>query len=236
MLKLSPTLKLDSIWTNGVKQTPKKSIQEYKTPKSLNIVVSVPRKKGTGSAKRNSQNGTKIINTFLNHNAINTHFTNNYSDLLEYTEKAIVALKRNVDSATMLSEAYLHIYKCSADLKSEADVVSYSKNFVKMSLRWSNSPVIRNERAILIDCHKRFPEQDHLEPHPDIEEWIKNWEGTLKNEEARLWNIWYHKNLRKGREISEYLDISISGSYTLIKECRLLEERLRDYLLRQLAI
>lgn len=236
MLKLFSTSNLDSTSTNGVNQTPKKSIQESKTPKTLNIVVSAHKKKGTGSVKRNSQNGTKIIDISLNHQTLNSHFTKNYYDLLEYTEKAIVALKRNVDSATMLSEAYLHIYKCSSELKSEADVVSYSKNFIKMSLRWSNSPVIRNERAIFIDCHKRTPEQDNLEPHPDIEEWIKNWEGTLKNEEARLWNIWYHKNLRKGREISEYLDISISGSYSLIKECKLLEARLRDHILRQLAI
>lgn len=234
MLVLSHTLKPAYTLKVGTSLPRKKSIKEFNRSKISNIDVSVLRKKENILEKTISHGGTKITPTCLKQQEINEIVTKNHSGLLEYTEKAIYALKRNIDSTTLLSEGYLHLQSYASELKNEAQVISYYKNFIKMNLTWTNSPVIRNERAILIDFSKRSQEEYH-QPPEECEEWIKSWESTLKNEEARLWNIWYHRNLRKGREIAEHLDISISGSYSLIKECKLLEQDLRNYILKKLV-
>lgn len=235
MLRLSPTLNPVCTPNTGIKLPPKRFIRESKTQKISNTGVSVRIRKGKIGDLQNSNLGTKITPNSLSQNEIDICITSHFQEIKEYTEKAIHALKRNIDATTLISEGYLHIHKCRSDLHSEADVISYYKNFIKMNLRWSNSPIIRSERAILIDCTKRDLELSFDSPPEQLQEWISTWESLLKNEEARLWNIWYHRNLRKGREIAEHLDISISGSYSLIKECKLLEQALRNYIVKKLV-
>lgn len=169
----------------------------------------------------------------MTHQQLNEEFTRHYQDLLEYTEKAISALKRPIDSTTMLSESYLHLHKCAHEISDPSKMVSYCKNFIKMNLKWSNSPVLRSERAILIDMTRA--QQDTYDVDPRAEEWIREWEGNLKNIERRLWELWYHKNLRKGREFSEHLNISISGSYAYIRQCKQLEGSLRNFISSKLT-
>lgn len=234
MLTSFPTLNPVCTSNTGTSLRQKKSIRESRTQKISNIGVSVRIRKGKIGEPQNFNLGTKITPTSLSQNEINDCISRHFQEIREYTEKAIHALKRNIDATTLISEGYLHIHKCRSDLHTEADVISYYKNFIKMNLRWSNSPIIRNERAILIDYSKKDLDLSFDTPPQETQEWIKSWESTLKNEEARLWNIWYHRNLRKGREIAEHLDISISGSYSLIKECKLLEQDLRNYILKKL--
>ena len=219
---------------DGTKQVLKRSTEQCEKkiePFLINAFV-IPKPEKNFKTKP-SQNGTEIINICLNNQEISKAFSDNYKALLEYTEKAIRSLNRNVDSSTMLSESYLHLHKFRNEIFSESEVVSYCKNFIKMNLRWTNSPVLRNERTIFIEARRL--DQDNYNADPRAEEWIEEWENTLQILDRRLWTLWYHKNLRKGREFSEHLNISISGSYTYIRRCKELEQELRAWILEKIV-
>lgn len=218
---------------SGTKPLVKKSTRssQIKIPKE-HINVFAIQEKGRHSEPKNSPLGTKITRICLTHQQLNEEFTRHYQDLLEYTEKAISALKRPIDATTMLSESYLHLHKCAHEITDASKMVSYCKNFIKMNLKWSNSPVLRSERTILIDMTRA--QQDTYDVDPRAEEWIREWESNLKNIERRLWSLWYHQDLKKGREFSEHLNISISGSYAYIRQCKELEKNLRDFIISKM--
>jgi predicted DNA-binding protein YlxM (UPF0122 family) len=64
----------------------------------------------------------------------------------------------------------------------------------------------------------------------DILDKIGEFRDSLSTYDRRLFNIWWDLDLRKGREIAEHLDISISGAYNIIKECKGIDYRLENFI------
>ena len=162
---------------------------------------------------------------------LNHYYSKNYNELNDYTIKAIKHFRRKLDTTWVLSECYLHLYSATNQLNKESDVISWSKNWIKTNLKWKTTPIVRssqvnnNSEDILF-----FYSTTDTPDSSDILTKIESFRDTLNTYDRRLFNIWWDLDLRKGKDIAEYLDISISGAYNIIKECKELDIRLEIYI------
>lgn len=162
---------------------------------------------------------------------LNHYYTKNYDNLTDYSIKAIKHFRRKLDTTWVLSECYLYLVDNINLLKNESDVQSFSKNWIKTNLKWKTTPIVRssqvnnNSEDILF-----FYSTTDTPDSSDILTKIESFRDTLNTYDRRLFNIWWDLDLRKGKDIAEYLDISISGAYNIIRECKELDIRLEIFI------
>jgi len=172
--------------------------------------------------------GMKIIHQ-MSKNQLNHYFTKNYDNISLYGIKAIKKLKRNIDISWLMSECYLYLYESINELNSERDVVSWSKNWIKTNLKWTTTPLMRQTKMKGITDTGELPH--YIESDNYItDELMINFKDTLSTYDKRLFNIWWDLDLRKGKDIAEYLNISMTGAYNIIKECKEIDFRLEKYI------
>jgi hypothetical protein len=172
----------------------------------------------------------KIIKQMSN-NELNHYFTINYENIAGYGTRAIKHFRRKLDITWVMSECYLHLYNSHNQLKDENDVIGWSKNWIKTNLQWKTTPIVRasqinnntDDFTFMIESNSYINEDDILCK-------IETFRDTLSTYDRRLFNIWWDLDLRKGKEISEYLDISFTGAYRIIKECKDLDFRLENFI------
>lgn len=174
--------------------------------------------------------GMKIITTMTSEN-LNHYYTKNYDNLTDYSIKAIKHFRRKLDTTWVLSECYLYLVDNIYLLKNESDVQSFSKNWIKTNLRWKTTPIVRasqvnnNSEDILF-----FHSINNGPDSSDILSKIEDFRDTLNTYDRRLFNIWWDLDLRKIKEVAEYLQISSSGAYRIIGECKELDIRLEIFI------
>lgn len=162
---------------------------------------------------------------------LNHLFSKNYDNLTDYGIKAIKHFRRKLDTTWVLSECYLYLVDNINLLVDESDIQSFSKNWIKTNLRWKTTPIVRssqinnNSDDILF-----FYSTTDTPDSSDILTKIEDFRDSLNTYDRRLFNIWWDLDLRKGKDIAKYLDISISGAYNIIKECKELDIRLEIYI------
>lgn len=163
---------------------------------------------------------------------LNHYFSKNYDSLTEYGSKAISHFRRKLDTTWLLSECYLYLVDNITLLNTESDVQSFSKNWIKTNLKWKTTPIMRmaeiKSNDINIDYIDRKSTITHSSDH--IITLIEEFRLTLSTYDRRLFNIWWDLDLRKVNEVANYLEISSSGAYRIIKECRELELKLEKYI------
>lgn len=154
-----------------------------------------------------------------------TEFTLLYQDLAVYTKKALWALHSKLELNDVLSECYLYCHSARHQVSELNPLEGIAKNWIRQNIIWTNSPL---KKLSISDAptHKDTP----MCPDLDVAESIAGWEHTLTQYERRLWDIWHTKGLRRGKEVSGYLDISLSSAYLVLKECRALEARLYTHI------
>ena len=74
--------------------------------------------------------------------------------------------------------------------------------------------------------------QDFLDSD-GVESLINEFESKLSTYDKRLFSIYFRKDLKKGREISKHLNISISSAYIIAGECKKIEENFKKWLTKQ---
>jgi hypothetical protein len=167
----------------------------------------------------------------MTNNELNHYFTINYENIAGYGTRSIRHFRRKLDITWLMSECYLHLYKSHIQLKNENELISWSKNWIKINLKWPTTPIVRSSKinnngddfTFMIQSNSYVNEDDILDK-------IESFRWSLSTYDRRLFNIWWDLDLRKGREIAEHLDISISGAYNIIKECEDIDFRLEKYI------
>lgn len=162
---------------------------------------------------------------------LNHYFNKRYNELTDYGVKAIRHFKRKIDITWVLSETYLYLYDNILYINSESDVVSWSKNWIKTNLKWDTTPIVRASKlnnntddfTFMIESNTYVNEDDILDK-------IESFRDSLSTYDRRLFNIWWDLDLRKGKEIADYLEISMTGAYRIISECKDLDFRLEKYI------
>ncbi len=162
-------------------------------------------------------------------------FVTIYKSIDEYASKAIKFFRSNIEKEYLLSETYIYVEERKSIIDNIRTLESFCKNYIKKSIIWKNSKVNR-------ELKKQVPYSD-LESisyrytntnDPNYENYIEllnDFCRNLNQYDKRLFNIWFNLELKTGKKIAEYLNISLSLSYKTIKECKEIEERFKNYIL-----
>ena len=155
-----------------------------------------------------------------------------YPNFETYASKAIRSLHSQADLSAVLAECYLHLRKCEPQIKSISDLEAFGKNWIKQNLKWHSSPLNKQYRSLKFEeISENLPDTNfHLEIF--LEEKTREFHSSLTAYEQRLWSIYFEKHKISGRLISEHLDMSLSTGYTVLRECKDLSNRYREFLLR----
>lgn len=173
----------------------------------------------------------------MNKQQLDKIFSTEYENIYLYANNCIKFNKLNYDPSDIVTESYLYVLNLIQNINEDTQVISYSKTFIKNQCKWNNGKYRRDNRIcnIDIDLFKNlFYEEsnliDNLDSNINIDyaSILEKIFSCLTSYEKRLYNIYFILKLNKGREIAEYLDISISGSYKVIKECKVLEVKIKS--------
>jgi len=163
-------------------------------------------------------------------------FNRNYNNLLDYSSKASRVLTHKPASTQILSECYLYLDDKRHQLNTEEDVVSWGKTWIKNNLKWSSSPYKKLERIRPNHCEFEdwgSSSYDMIDGEA-IQKLMSDFESTLNTIDKRLFSIYIVKEIRKGKDVAEHLDISISGAYGIINQCKEIEGKFKDWLKNQI--
>lgn len=163
---------------------------------------------------------------------LSREFSKSFQDIETYTKKLINYLGKPIDSAWIMSECYIYLYNNLALLDTPRKMISYAKNWIKCNLKWTNSPLNRQIRLNNLSESPNIPGTSgvHIFDSETILDQISTFTESLNTYDRRLFHIYYDLDLRKGKEIADHLDISISSAYPIIKECKQLELKLRNHI------
>ena len=164
---------------------------------------------------------------------LSREFSKSFQDIETYTKKLINYLGKPIDSAWIMSECYIYLHNNLDGLDTPRTMIAYAKNWIKNNLKWTNSPLNRQIRLnSLPNDSPNIPGSSgvHIFDSEIILEQLQDFRDNLSTYDKRLFNIYYDMDLRKGKEIAEHLDISISSAYPIIRECKQLEQKLRTHI------
>lgn len=169
-------------------------------------------------------------------------FTQRYSILLDYTNKAVKHFRRKYKPEVVISESYIYasnkIYKLDITIDEiEGDV----KKFIKNTIMWDRSTLNRNKN--FNDVNKSF-DLEYVNLEYDvfnviyngevIEDMISEYVETLTRIEKRLFNMYYTKGLTTTREIKKHLNMTSNASHQTYKECIRVYNGLREFVLNKI--
>jgi hypothetical protein len=159
-----------------------------------------------------------------------SEFTRCYPSLVEYASKALWKLHSPLELDDVLAECYLHCHSCRVLITPNNPLEGVAKNWIKSNLHWPTSPIKLKliPKDISQDALVGIPSGTPSDSDPSAV--IEEWYSTLTPYERRLWNLWYQQDLRRGKQIAGYLDISVSSGFQLLRECRELSERFRQWI------
>jgi predicted DNA-binding protein YlxM (UPF0122 family) len=202
---------------------------------SANITVFVKWNKEENSNISSTSGSTTLLGeqSKMSASDLSREFSKSFQDIETYTKKLINYLGKPIDSAWILSECYIYLHNNIDSLDSPRTMISYAKNWIKNNLKWTNSPLNRQIRLNnLPNDSPDIPGTSgvHIFDSEIILEQLQEFRDNLSTYDKRLFNIYYDMDLRKGKEIAEHLDISISSAYPIIKECKQLEHKLRTHI------
>ena len=162
-------------------------------------------------------------------------FTEHWEEFNLYATRYVKHLGLSIRAEDSVTGAYLHLLKEIEELHEGSEIVSHGKNWIKMNLRWTQSPLRREHRgrehAELGDWDQSQtvdPDWERIDPLTSL--WVKR----LDLRSRRIWSLYWDLDLRRGRELAEHLNISTSGAYLLLKEARELEQSYREWILKHL--
>jgi RNA polymerase sigma factor (sigma-70 family) len=163
-------------------------------------------------------------------------FKANYNELKEYSTKASKVFSKNYEINSLISECYIYLHDKIESLHNEADVVSWAKTWLRNNIRWSNSNYhkIENGRP----HHDEFQEEEFSIEDPihsdEINSLILSYYSLLTPRKKRLFSIYIEKDLKKGKDVASHLNISISGAYGIISECKEVESSFKKWITHQI--
>jgi hypothetical protein len=168
---------------------------------------------------------------------LNRLFTEHYQELRTYAHKALRAIKLNHEPETIVADSYIHLLAMVDEITDLGHLLAISKNYIKQNINWWNSPYRRQQRGSESALEMDAGEQPN--PLPEFDTMlgsIERWRAQLCARDRRLFNVYTQLEIRKGADLSNYLNISQSGAYLLIREAKELENQLREWLIEDLAI
>jgi hypothetical protein len=169
---------------------------------------------------------------------LNNFYTNRYNEIELYAIKTIKHFKRDIDITTVLSESYIHLDKCKDELTDEKKAMSFVKNWIKMNLYWGNSPMLLKNRNLTTSdeiSDNRVYEYTITNFEVNYKKWEDEFYCRLPRIKKNMWYIWWILGIKKGKPMSEHLNISISGAYTVINDCKQLEIEFREFIKQKIS-
>lgn len=157
---------------------------------------------------------------------IATEFTLCLQALRDYTAKALWHFRSHLELNDVISECYIYVHSARHLISEDTPLEAIAKNWIKQNIIWTNSPIRTRLGVTDAPCLTDTAVYDTI----PVEETFHAWYKTLTPYEQSLWNLWHERGLRRGKEVSGYLDISLSSAYLVLKECRQLETRLHTYI------
>lgn len=209
------------------------TVTTKKQPESVSITVFAKwnnEQNLNDSSTNGSTESTEAYN--MSSQDLSREFSKSFQDIETYTKKLINYLGKPIDSAWIVSECYLYLHNNLDSLDTPRTMISYAKNWIKNNLKWTNSPLNRQIRVNNLSESQIIPGTSgvHIFDSEIILEQIQDFRDNLSTYDRRLFNIYYDMDLKKGKDIAQHLDISISSAYPIIKECKQLEIKLRNHI------
>lgn len=175
------------------------------------------------------------MNPIMTKSELDEHLQAHWDELGLYAKKYISMLALSIPAEDAVVGAYLHCLQCREEIEGPNEFIARSKNWIKMNLRWTQSPLRREHRgrehAELGDWDRGQsgdPDWERVDPLTAL--WVKG----LGVRSRRIWSLYWDLDLRRGRALAEHLNISTSGAYLLLKEARELEQSYREWILKHL--
>lgn len=178
-----------------------------------------------------SMNNTTKLPMQMTQTTLSNLFNRNYKEIYDYTSKASIRFGMANSINSLIAECYLYLDSKRKDLETESQMISWAKTFIKNNLRWTESPFRKMEKG---RGHSEFEDWGQSQydtiSEEDIMELWDTFNKNLNSYDKRLFNIYTVKGLRKGIEVSSYLNVSISSAFNVINECKQVEERFRNFI------
>jgi DNA-directed RNA polymerase specialized sigma24 family protein len=166
-------------------------------------------------------------------------FAENYANIEEYTKKALNWSRSRLDYQALINDAYIYTWDNIAHLEAGSQVVSWMKTYIKNNIKWPNSEVQRRDRlsSRQNDIQTPTTSSSNMEMTTEqIEQLQIRFVASLTPYNRRLFHIWFVLGLRKGREIAQHLNMSISTGYIVIRNCKQLSEDYKNWLKQNIMI
>lgn len=167
---------------------------------------------------------------------LDKEYTRLYPELTRYALGALRTHCLGHEPDLIVADAYLHLHNMMEAITDAHHLESIAKNYIKMNIQWWNSPYRRLHRG-----SENLPILGAVETTPlldlsDLPQVTEDFISTLSTRERRLFNIYTVNEYRKGRDVAQYLGISISGAYILIHEAIEIENRYRQWCINKLTL
>lgn len=173
----------------------------------------------------------------INKDEVDLYFTKNHSKLKEYATKLIYKYRRNYKPDVVITEAYLNVIDCIEKEKIsnvyELDVFSKQGIWYKVRQESSNLNAKKKiDRQSIKECDISDMWSDinifcDSDIEYEIDKVFSEYKKTLSKFDLIEFEIIYDKGYNTPKKISEYLDISNTYSYDIIRR---VNRNLRDFI------
>lgn len=165
----------------------------------------------------------------IDKSTIDKFFSTNYNTMTDIANLFIKKYRRNYDPALVISECYLYITRSTKDIDCLEAFVKY---WIKQNIIWTRSKLnyryANTDTSELSDVVLNIYEDDIINVEY-INNTIDDFSNTLSTYDKSLFNIYYIKGIDTAEKIKKHLNISRSLAYRTVKECHVLEDKLKEY-------
>lgn len=172
----------------------------------------------------------------MNQNELSISFTNNYIELEKYATKLVKQKQKQLDPSIILSELYLHLDKYKEEIIDDTTLIAYSKKFIKSNISWYNSTIYKESKREWNSEEISFSNETYCNNLVIDEDTIKDkfnaFYKTLNAYDKGLFHIYFINNKFDIKQIEDHLQISRSSAYRTLLECKELEAKFKQYIIK----
>lgn len=165
-------------------------------------------------------------------------FSKNYKEIINYAHSVIFDLKKKIEVDVVMSELYLHIHRFKDEINEDKTLLAYSKKWIKSNLYWSTSPINKKNKLNNIegDVYVDTSTSNQDISYEQIQTLQKDFFETLTRYDKGLYTMYFTNKIDDIHKIKSHLNIGRTSGYETLNECRALENKLKNYIIKNIYI
>jgi len=167
--------------------------------------------------------------------------TKNYSYLVSYTNAHIKKYNHTrYEAEEIISLCYSYLLDFEFIELDEENIIKMTQYWIKKQLCWNTSPInYKKKKGVNINYNVdlsiyEVASYDSFLDISLIEELSDNYFEGKTSYTKQLWNMYYNKGIDTAVKMAEYLDMSRTTGYNTIRECKVIEQDFKNYVIKEI--